>query len=83
MNIDQLLNQLQVLLQNQTVMFLLVLWEIWWKGKALWMAARTGRVKWFIVILVINSIGIIPLLYLYVFSKKGEKSVKTIHQKKK
>jgi hypothetical protein len=83
MNINPLINQLQLLLQDQTIMFVLVLWEIWWKGKALWKAARTSETKWYIAILVVNSIGILPLLYLYVFSKKGEKTVKATQGKKK
>jgi hypothetical protein len=54
--------------------FLLLAWSLFWKGMALWRAARRGEKVWFLVLLVVNTVGILEILYLYVFSKK-EKSV--------
>lgn len=48
----------------------LLIWSIVWKGLALWQAARRGDKVWFIVLLVVNTVGILEILYLYVFSKK-------------
>jgi hypothetical protein len=48
----------------------LLIWSIVWKGLALWQAARRGDKIWFVVLLVINTVGILEILYLYVFSKK-------------
>lgn len=48
----------------------LVIWEFVWKGIALWKAARNSDKAWFIILLVINSVGILPLLYIYIFGKK-------------
>ena len=50
---------------------LIVVWSIAWKGLALWKAAREGSKIWFIVLLVVNTVGVLEILYLYVFSKKG------------
>ncbi len=53
-------------------MFLLaiiVLWSLFWKGCALWHAARRGKVWWFIAILVINTLGILEIIYLFGFAK--------------
>lgn len=50
---------------------LLLLWSIAWKGLALWKAAREGSKPWFVVLLVVNTVGILEILYLYVFSKKS------------
>lgn len=47
-------------------------WSIYWKGMALWHAARKGEKVWFVVLLVVNTVGILEILYLYVFSKKAE-----------
>ncbi len=47
-------------------------WSIYWKGMALWHAARKGEKVWFVVLLVVNTVGILEILYLYVFSKKTE-----------
>jgi hypothetical protein len=43
------------------------------KGIALWRAARNGQKKWFVVLLVVNTIGILELLYIFVFSIKNNK----------
>jgi uncharacterized membrane protein YedE/YeeE len=45
-----------------------------WKGFALWRAAELKQKKWFIALLVINTIGILEILYLFVFSKPKEKT---------
>ena len=57
---------------------LLVIWSIIWKGLALWKSAREGNKVWFIVFLVVNTLGILEILYLYVFSKKGPGKVSEI-----
>jgi hypothetical protein len=50
---------------------LLVIWSVVWKGLALWKSAREGNKIWFVVFLIVNTLGILEILYLYVFSKKG------------
>ena len=42
------------------------------KGLALYKAARKESVVWFWVILVLNTLGVVPLLYL-IFSEKEKK----------
>ncbi len=51
------------------IMFLLAIWSLVWKGLALWKAARSGDRNWFIALLIINTAGILEILYIYVFSK--------------
>lgn len=50
--------------------FLLFAWIFVWKGLALWKASRRGAKWWFIALLVINTVGILEILYIYVFSQK-------------
>jgi hypothetical protein len=52
------------------IMILLVLWTLYWKYQALWYAAKHDHKWWFIAMLVINTLGILEILYLHVFSKK-------------
>lgn len=40
------------------------------KGVALWIAARKGHKGWFVALLVINTFGILELLYIFHFSKR-------------
>ena len=46
------------------VIIILVIWEVYWKYHALWLAARKLDKKWFIAILIINSAGLLPIYYL-------------------
>ena len=43
------------------LIILLVLWDLYWKAHALWMAAQNNDKKFFIALLVINSVGIIDI----------------------
>lgn len=53
--------------------FLLVsVWTLAIKGYALWHAAREGQNAWFIAMLVLNTFGILELVYLLFFRPKGE-----------
>lgn len=48
----------------------LIIWEAVWKGIALWKSGRNNQLKWFIAILIFNTVGILPIVYLYFFQKK-------------
>ena len=43
---------------------LMAVWELVWKGLALWRAAKRGEKAWFVILLVVNTAGILPILYL-------------------
>jgi hypothetical protein len=46
-----------------------VLWSLFWKGCGLWHAARRGDAWWFTGILLINTLGILEIIYLFGFAK--------------
>lgn len=46
------------------------LWDLAWKGIALWRAARRKEQWWFIALLVLNTVGILPIAYLLVWGKE-------------
>ena len=72
-----LLNDFQTMLgENQILFFLIVAWTLYWKGLALWKAARTGSQKWFIALLILNTLGILEILYLYIFSRMKKREAK-------
>lgn len=48
------------------VVIMLVVWEMIWKGLALYLSARDDSRVWFVAILFINSAGILPILYLLI-----------------
>lgn len=47
----------------------MVLWSLLWKGLALWHAARRGQYWWFAIILVVNTLGILEIIYLFFIAK--------------
>ena len=59
-----------------TLLVILVIWSLIWKGIALWRAARKGDTAWYVLMLILNTIGIVEIFYIIFFSKtkKEEKS---------
>jgi hypothetical protein len=70
---------LQVLSQwvdaHPLLFLLIVLWSFLWKGIALWRSAELQHRYWFIAILIINSLGILEIAYLYFIARKYEVEV--------
>lgn len=52
------------------ILFILFVWSLAWKGFALWTASRLDQRNWFIAILVLNTVGILEIVYLFFFAKK-------------
>ena len=56
------------ILNNPWILFPLIAWLLIWKGWALWRAARNEAKAWFIILLIINSLGILEIFYIFGFS---------------
>ena len=52
----------------------LIIWSITWKANALWKAARNRQLGWFLFLFIINSAGVLPILYIYYY--QSDKSPK-------
>ena len=51
------------------IILVFVLWTVFWKGWALWIAARKGEIWWFLIILIVNTAGILEIVYIFFFKK--------------
>lgn len=51
----------------------LMFWSLIWKGLALWRAARRNENIWFIVLLVLNTAGILEIIYYFLIAKTDKK----------
>lgn len=50
---------------GMSFVFVLLLWSLFWKGLALWHSSRRGEYWWFVIMLVINTVGILEIVYLF------------------
>ena len=64
-----------------TLLVIISIWSLVWKGFALWKSATKRSVIWFVVLLVVNTVGILEILYIFVFSKMNLSS--KVKRKKK
>lgn len=48
----------------------LAIWDVVWKLLALWRSARRNQMTWFVCIGVLNTIGILPIIYLIISRDK-------------
>jgi hypothetical protein len=61
------------LFQNPILIFLLIVWSLFWKGIALWKAVKSNQKGWFVALLLINTVGILEILYIFAIDKKLKK----------
>ena len=52
---------------------IIAIWSSVWKAWALWRAARNNALVWYIVMLIINTAGILEIVYIFGFSNYGKK----------
>ena len=51
------------------IILAIVVWSLFWKSAALWHAARNKQLGWFIALAIINTAGILDIVYLFVIEK--------------
>ena len=62
----------EYILENIWILYLIIAWTLPWKGLALWKSAQNKQKVWFIVFLIVNTLAILEILYIFYFSKKKE-----------
>ncbi len=55
------------------IIVLISLWSVFWKGFALWFSAKNRQLPWFIFLLIFNTAGVLPIIYLIWFKPKSKK----------
>jgi hypothetical protein len=62
--------------QNLIILLLTIVWVLPWKGYALWTASRRDEKWWFIVLMIVNTFGILEIFYLFYVAKKKWSNIK-------
>ena len=82
--VDSLLTNTQIPIGLIIFIIILAVWETIWKLFALWKSARKNQLIWFIILAVVNTAGILPILYLFIFSKnKKQEQIENNKRKKR
>lgn len=55
---------------RQFLLGVFILWSVVWKGLALWKASKADSKPWFIAILVLNTLGILEIIYMFAVKPK-------------
>ena len=64
------------------LVIVLLVWSTTWKGIALWHAAKRGEKWWFIALLVLNTVGVLEILYLLFVAKAFSSPTKALEKPK-
>jgi len=63
----------QFWIQNVWILVPAVIWSLIWKGIALWKAARREDKVWFVVLLILNTLGLLEIIYIFLVAKDEKK----------
>lgn len=65
-NFNQQIGQLLLI---PIVAILFLIWVVFWKGLALWKAARKRQLVWFVILLVVNTLGLLEVAYIFYLNR--------------
>ena len=50
------------------------LWSAVWKALALWKSARRSDTVWYVVLCILNTLGILEIIYIFLVARKKEQT---------
>jgi len=60
------------------ILILIVIWTLFWKSYAVWTAVKNNHKGWFVAVLILNTCGILEIIYLFWIAKKKWSDVKRV-----
>lgn len=55
---------------NSFLLLILFLWVLPWKMYSLWLAVKNNHKGWFVALVILNTIGILEIIYIFGIAKK-------------
>jgi hypothetical protein len=55
------------------ITLVVAVWSLPWKGYALWIAAKNTHKWWFIALLIINTVAILEIIYIFAVGRPALK----------
>lgn len=71
---QNVINFQSFLMDHSLAFALLIAWSIACKGFALWKAGKNNSPIWFIILLLVNTLGILEIIYLFAIKNKPEEN---------
>lgn len=65
--------ELTTFLLQPHILLPLIIWSLFWKGLALWKAGTKKEKTWFVILFLVNTIGILEIIYLLTRKKLKKK----------
>ena len=56
-------------IENPFLFILILTWSMIWKGVALWKSAQLSQKWWFVAILLVNTLGILEIIYVFFIAR--------------
>ena len=70
------MNTLPLISHSSILLLILFLWTLPWKIYSLWLASKSNHKGWFVVLIILNTIGILEIIYIFGVQKKKWSEVK-------
>ncbi|MEX2029205.1 MAG: DUF5652 family protein [Candidatus Paceibacterota bacterium] len=59
------------------ILFVVItIWTIIWKAYAVWLAVKHSHKKWFLALIILNTVGLLEIFYVFKIAKKSWTQVK-------
>ena len=62
---------------NSLLVLVLAIWTIPWKLYSVWLAVKNDHKGWFVALILLNTIGILEIFYIFKIAKKSWSEVET------
>ena len=62
------------------LILILMIWTFVWKVYAVWISVKHDHKKWFLALLILNTVGILEIFYIFKIAKKSWAEVKADFQ---
>lgn len=63
------MEQVMQFISQPGILFVGLVWGLVWKGIALWQASTRKQVTWYVLLLIINTLGLLEIAYIIYLHK--------------
>lgn len=80
------MEQFNALASRPEFFTIFMIWSFFWKGMALWKSANKRHLIWFIILLLVNTLGLLEIAYVFFLNRwdiDGGRILKLLEKKNK